>query len=144
MLCLTGPEPWKRLEQLLGLLFHITGEQPPFMPQHTTCANRANQLICPPSVPVRWCHWFPLLWHWSERREIGTLQSLSCSSSLTPPAFFHSVNLQKNKFWVVFNFLLMFFVSWPHSSQLQGASSQEKSKYCQMRKALFQVVVFSS
>lgn len=145
ILCLTGPEPWKRLEQLLGLLFRIAVEQTPLLPQHTTCANSTKQLSCPPSVPVRWCHWFPLfLWHWSERREIETLQSLSCSLSPTPPAFFHSVNLQKNKFWVIFNLFLMFFISRPCSSQLHGASSQEESKYFQMCKALFQVVVLSS
>lgn len=119
------------------MLSHITGEQP--LPCHDippmqTLPNSSAVLRL---FPLRCCQWFPTLPVTLKQiigqRNIETLQALSCYSSPKLPSFFYSVNFQKNKFWVIFNRLIMFFFFfflflWPHLSQLQSLSSQDKSK----------------
>lgn len=130
---LPGPEPWKRLEQLLGALSCIAGEQP--LPCHDIAPEQTvpNSSAVPHLFPLRCWRWFPTL-PVTLKQIIGANKYRDPSGSVPlffpkiTCSFFH-VNLQKNFFGVIYNLLLIFLFSWPCSSQLQSPPSQDKSKY---------------
>lgn len=123
-----GPEPWKRLEQLLGPLSCITGGQA--LPCHDTAPMQMvpNSSAVLHLFPLRCCHWFPTL-PVALKQMLGAKKYRDPSGSVllfvpnTNCNFFLLCYLQKKKFWVTFNLLLTFFLSWPCSSQLQSPSS---------------------
>lgn len=110
-----GPEPWKRLEQLLGPLSCITGGQA--LPCHDTAPMQTvpNSSAVLHLFPLRCCHWFPTL-PVALKQMLGAKKYRDPSGSVllfvpnTNCNFFYFVICRKRNFgWHLISSLRFFF-----------------------------------